>query len=123
MRRRPTLAAALAFSGAAVVLMFGGALYYNTRLRAAVQKAQTAELAAVEQRNLALKALNQLVFDVQEKLGEAPATRHLRQGLLDTAIAGLEEISRSAEASAPDLGRATALEKLGDIFRQLGRSV
>ncbi len=44
--------------------------------------------AAVEQRNLALKAFKQLVYDVQEKLGQTPATRSLRQALLDTAIAG-----------------------------------
>ncbi len=77
---------------------------------------------AVEQRNLALKAFKQLVYDVQEKLGQTPATRSIRQSLLNTAIAGLEEIASSAAGSAPDLSQAVAHQKLGDIFRIIGRS-
>jgi tetratricopeptide (TPR) repeat protein len=121
-RRRPTLAAALAVSGWAVVLLLAGAFYYNARLRVAVLQARTAERAAVEQRNLAMSALNQLIFNVQEKLAKSPATRPLRQSLLDTALAGLDDIARSTEAAAPDLSRAVAHEKLGDIFRQVGRA-
>jgi tetratricopeptide (TPR) repeat protein len=121
-RRRPALAAALSFSAAAVVLLLVGALYYNTRLSAAVRKAQAAEQAAVEQANLTLKTLNQLVFDVQEKLGKTPATRPLRQALLDQAIAGLDQIALGTEAAAPSSGRAVAHQLLGDIFRELGRT-
>ncbi len=121
-RRRPALAAALSFSAAAMVLMLVGALYYNTRLRAAVRKAQAAEQAAVAQGNLTLKTLNQLVFDVQEKLGKTPATRPLRQALLDQAIAGLDEIAHSTEAAAPSSGRAIAHQLLGDMFREIGRT-
>ena len=127
-RRRPTLAAAALVSGAAVLLMLGGAMYYNARLRDAVAQARRAEedaranaRAAVSQRNLALKALDQLIFGVQEKLKDKPATRVVRQEMLATAIAGLDEIGRSAEASAPDLSRAAAHRKLGDIYRQIGR--
>ena len=135
-RRRPSRAAAVAAGAAAVALLLGGGLYYNTRLRDAVDQARRAERAAeanarvaaasardaVAQRNLALKALDQLVFGVQEKLKDLPATRAARQGLLATAIAGLDEIGRRAEASAPDLSRAVAHQKLGDIFRQLGHA-
>jgi eukaryotic-like serine/threonine-protein kinase len=121
-RRRPALAAALSFSTAAVVLLLVGALYYNTRLRAAVNKAQAAEQAALEQGNLTLKTLNQLVFDVQEKLGKTPATRPLRQALLDQAIAGLDEIAHSTEAAEPSRGRAVAHQLLGDIYREIGRT-
>ena len=102
--------------------MLVGALYYNTHLRAAVNKAQAAEQAAVAQGNLTLKTLNQLVFDVQEKLGKTPATRPLRQALLDQAIAGLDEIAHSTEAAAPSSGRAIAHQLLGDMFREIGRT-
>jgi eukaryotic-like serine/threonine-protein kinase len=121
-RRRPALAAALGVSGAAVALLLVGALYYNARLAAEVRKARDAERAAVAQRNLALGALNQLVFDVQERLSEAPATRSARQGLLAAAIAGLDQVARGAEAAPPDLSRAVAHQKLGDIFREIGRA-
>ncbi len=87
-----------------------------------MHKAQAAEQAAVEQGNLTLKTLNQLVFDVQEKLGKTPATRPLRQALLDQAIAGLDEIAHSTEAAAPSTGRAVAHQLLGDIFREIGRT-
>jgi tetratricopeptide (TPR) repeat protein len=121
-RRRPALAAALAVSGAAVALMLGGAFYYNAQLRIAVEQARSAERSALEQRNRTLRALNQLVYGVQEKLGRTPATRPLRRDLLDTAIAGLDAVAQGAGTSSPDLTRAVAHQELGEIFRQVGRS-
>jgi tetratricopeptide (TPR) repeat protein len=128
-RRRPGVATALLFTVSAIVLAAVVGVHYNARLRAALRAAQRAERAAdmsaqaaTEQRNLALNALKQLVFDVQERLGQTPATRSLRQSLLSTAIAGLEEIGHSAAGSAPDLNQAVAHQKLGDIFRIIGRS-
>ncbi|HEV3166333.1 MAG TPA: serine/threonine-protein kinase, partial [Isosphaeraceae bacterium] len=120
-RRRPTAAAALAISAAAVILLFGGALFYNARLQTAVRSAQAAQHAASEQRNLALKALDQLVYGDREELGETAPARPLRRRQLATAIDVLNQIARGAEASAPDLSRAVAHQKLGDIFRQVGR--
>jgi tetratricopeptide (TPR) repeat protein len=121
-RRRPTAAASLAVGAAALLLLFGGGLYYNARLRAAVKRAQAAEASALDQRNIALRVLKGLVDDVREKLGSGPATRAAKQSLRNTAIAGLEELARSAEASAPDQSRAVAHQMLGDTYRQLGRS-
>jgi eukaryotic-like serine/threonine-protein kinase len=127
-KRRPGAATSLASACIAVVLLLAGALFYNGRLRTAVRIARAAEgaasasaRAAIEQRNLTLNALNQLVFDVQEKLGNTPQTRSVRRSLLDTAIAGLDEIARSTEHAQPDLSRAVAHQKLGDIFRRIGR--
>ncbi len=78
------------------------------QLRAAVRTARAAEVAsqtsaraALHQRNLALQAFKQLVYDVQEKLGQTPATRTLRQSLLDTAIAGLDEVAQGADGARP----------------------
>ncbi len=128
-RRRPAAAAALGCAIAAAMLLIVVGLYYNARLRAALHTAQAAEraadasaVAAVEQRNLALKALKQLVYEVQEKLGQNPATRSVRRALLDSALAGLEEIAQGATGSAHDLSQAVAHQKLGDIFRIIGRS-
>ena len=79
-------------------------------------------MRAVEQRNRALQAFKKLVYDVQEKLGQTPATRSIRQSLLNTAITGLEEVASSTAGSPPDLSQAVAYQKLGDIFRIIGRS-
>ncbi len=45
----------------------------------------------------------------------------MQQSLLDTAIAGLGELAREDDSTAPDLGRAIAYLKLGEIYRQVGR--
>jgi tetratricopeptide (TPR) repeat protein/predicted Ser/Thr protein kinase len=135
-RRKPSTATALLTVAMALVVLLLGALYTSARLREsnfdlllAARAAKAAERssasnarAALDQRNLALKALNQLVFGVQDRLGESPETRPLRRSLLGTATAGLDEIARSTEAGAPDLSRAVAHQKLGEIFRQIGRA-
>ncbi len=134
-RRRPAVAALALLGFGAASLLIGGGLYYNARLRRsnldlgdAVSSARSAELraaasarSAVEQRDLALKALNTLVYEVQDKLGKAPATRPLQRALLDEAIKGLSELARSTASSAPDLSRAEAHLKLATVFDQLGR--
>jgi serine/threonine protein kinase/tetratricopeptide (TPR) repeat protein len=121
-RRRPTLAAALAVSATAVAVLLGGAWYYNTRLHNALGQATMAEQAAYKQRDLALSAFKNLVFDVQEKLEETPTTRPLRQKLLAKALRGLDKIAKTAEVATPNLSRAVAHQKLGNIFRQIGRT-
>ena len=45
----------------------------------------------------------------------------MRKELLDTALEGLDEIAESTAAATPDLERAVAHQKLGDIFREIGR--
>ena len=127
-RRRPSAATAILSIVCAIMLILGGALYHNARLRVAVRTAQAAEQAsrnneqgALEQRNLAIQAFKELVYGVQEKLAQTPATRAVRGALLDTAITGLEQISRSTAGSPPDLSQAVAHQKLGDMYRVIGR--
>ncbi len=120
-RRRPSAATALGSAVMAILLMIGGGAYYNARLRAAAKEADDHARTALHQRNLALKAINELIFNVQEELDETPATGSLRRMLLDTAIAELDEIARGTESTKPDLSRAVAHQKLGAIFRQFGQ--
>ena len=129
-RRRPGIATAIAALLVLLLVLLGGGVYYNSQLREkmleareAEQRAATNARAAFEQRNLALQALNQLVYDVQEKLAQTPATRSLRQEVLKTAIRGLEDLGRNTAGAPPDLSQAVAYQKLGDIFRIIGRSV
>ena len=121
-RRRPALSAAILVSAAAILMLFGGSLYYNARLGESVKKAQAAERVALDQSKVTTKALNELVFGVQDQLGKTAATRAVRKGLLEQALAGLDQVVLSAEAAAPDSSRAVAHQKLGDIFRQVGRN-
>jgi tetratricopeptide (TPR) repeat protein len=114
-RRHPAVTAALGVGAAAVLLLLAGGLYYNARLQAALRQ-------AVRERNITQQNLEELVFDLQDRLGETPKTRALREGLLLKAISGLEDIARRTEAARPDLSRAVAHRKLGDIFRQIGRA-
>ncbi|HZW30437.1 MAG TPA: protein kinase [Isosphaeraceae bacterium] len=122
VQRRPWAAAALSLVVFLLLLLLGGAGYYNARLRDQTHVAQLNAGKAIEQRNLALKVLDQLVYEVQKKLAPTPATRSLRRGLLDTAIAGLDEIGRSTMGSPPDLSQAVAHQKLADIFRIIGET-
>jgi tetratricopeptide (TPR) repeat protein len=126
-RRRPIAATAAASVVGSVLLLLGGALYYNAQLRRAVEQAKAAEQSADtsaqvarQERNIALKALKRIIYDVEEKLNQTPATRMLRQGLLNSAIADLEEIAQSTLGAPPDLSQADAHEKLGDIYRIIG---
>jgi serine/threonine protein kinase/tetratricopeptide (TPR) repeat protein len=128
-RRHPSLASALAGVVVAISVVLAGTLYYNSRLQAGVRTARMAKEEAdrkaqfaLEQRNLALKSYNKLIYDLQERLGETPETRLIRRSLLDTAIAGLDELASSTEAAPPDLSRAVAHQKLGELYRQVGRS-
>ncbi len=115
-RRHPALAAAVSVATVSLTLLMVGVLYYNTRLQAAYRE-------AVSERIITQRNLDDLVFGLQEKLGETSTTRALRQSLLLTAISGLEDIARRTATAKPDLGRAVAHRKLGDIFRQIGRVV
>ncbi len=84
-------------------------------------EARAAQREALKQRDRTFRNLNQLVFEVHDKLGKTPATRAARRQVLDTALAGLEEVAESAKTAAPDTGRAVAHQKLGEIFRGIGR--
>ena len=100
-RRHPSLATALAVTAASLILLMAGGLYYNARLKAALDE-------AVNERNITQRSLDELVFGLQDKLGESSTTRALRQSLLLTAISGLEDIARRTAAAEPDIGRAVA---------------
>jgi len=113
-RRYPALATALGVTTAAVILLLAGGFYYNARLQAALSE-------AVRERNFTQRNLEDLVFGLQDKLGDTSITRALRQSLLLTAISGFDDIARRTAAAKPDLSRAVAHRKLGDIFRQIGR--
>jgi hypothetical protein len=122
-RRNPGWAAVAAVSAAALAALLGGGLYYNRQLDAKAEAARRSAGEAVRQRDLALKAYNRLVYDVQEKLHASPATLALRRGLLTAAAGGLREIAAgAADSAAPDASRAAAHALLGAVESELGNA-
>jgi tetratricopeptide (TPR) repeat protein len=128
-KRRPAVATLLGVSALALVVLLIGGLYTNARLRSLLDEAQAAggradanAKTADAQRALALEALQKLVFEVQEQLRDTPATRAMRERLLNTAVSGLRQLANSTEASAPEVSRAAAHQQLGILFAQVGRS-
>jgi tetratricopeptide (TPR) repeat protein len=134
-KRRPAVAALIGLAAAVLMAAAAGVAYHNRRLREEVIIAQAAQSAAVTSAETAraaerkadasartaLKTLDRLVFQVQEKLRSTPATRQLRQGLLETALDGLREVAGAGDAATPDVLRAAAHLQMGDIHWQLGR--
>ena len=122
-------AAAGAFGGAArqrggrSCCLIGGSLYYNAQLRESVRKAQAAEQAARRSEQLdhegaqraCLRSAGPTGKDGRNPRAAKGAARHgPRRARPGRAL--------NAEAAAPDLSRAVAHQKLGDIFRQVGRN-
>ena len=102
-------------TAASLILLMAGGLYYNARLKAALDE-------AVNERNITQRNLDELVFGLQDKLGESSTARELRQSLL---LTGPSRGSRISPAGPPRPSRTSAGQwrhcKLGDIFRQIGR--
>jgi eukaryotic-like serine/threonine-protein kinase len=89
-------------------------------LREAERSAQVAEKA----RDLALQTLNQVIFDIHDKLANAPATQKLRQKLLEDAARDLIRLSeqiRSADRRG-DRSLGAAYVKIGDTLLLLGHT-
>lgn len=141
-KRRPATACLTGLTVLALLLLLGGGWYYSTLLHIALTKAQQAEETAKfsakealhnarlaerqrqladEQRSLAMRVLDQLVNEVQQKLKTRPDTRALRQSLLNTAIDGLRQIAKSTASTDPVISRVEAHIQLGQIFSQIGQ--
>jgi eukaryotic-like serine/threonine-protein kinase len=76
---------------------------------------------ADEQSQLALGTLKSVVFDIQSKLAGVSGAQEVRKNLLNTAIAGLEKVARSLDATpqADDAMIWSHLD-LGDTFLLVG---
>ena len=92
--------------------------------RERIQAEESARIAN-QQRNLAMDSIGTLIEDVQEQLTDA-STHQLKEQLLNTAMQGLEKLSknlqteRSSDADA-DLLMAKARMRLGGTYQLLGK--
>jgi serine/threonine protein kinase len=77
--------------------------------------------AAAEQRDLALRTLHDVIFEIQRGMRDRPKLHDLRQKLLRKAQAGLQRVARSAATSNQiDRVMGAAHDDMGDIFLLLG---
>jgi serine/threonine-protein kinase len=78
---------------------------------------------AGSQRKLALDTLYALIRHVEDKLRDKEGMSALRKEILQTAMDGLQKVSRSAETAAfADRSMGVALQRMGDVYEQLGQT-
>lgn len=118
-RRKP--AATLAIGSVVSLLIAVLAFIAIGRLRDEQAKKDTAFLSAQADTGFreALSAYDKLVFEVQERLGDAPGTRQTRRELLETALSGMNKVMAEHGDATARL-RAATLIRMGDIAVELG---
>jgi serine/threonine-protein kinase len=78
---------------------------------------------AGQQRKLALDTLYQTVTKVEEKLRDRADMHDLRKDVLEMAMSGFDQVSRTTEnAALIDRSMAIAYQRLADIYLQVGRT-
>jgi tRNA A-37 threonylcarbamoyl transferase component Bud32/tetratricopeptide (TPR) repeat protein len=83
---------------------------------------QEQAMVAAKQRDLALRTVQSLVFEVQNQLESQPGMESLREDLLEVAVKGLKEISNDKDRGpAADIATVVAQNQLGEIYVELGR--
>jgi tetratricopeptide (TPR) repeat protein len=89
------------------------------------QQAMLAQKAAEEARDLALQTLNQVIFDIHDKLVQAPGTHKLRQKLLEDAARDLILLSEQIQSADQrgDRSLGAAYVKIGDTLLLLGQTI
>jgi eukaryotic-like serine/threonine-protein kinase len=81
------------------------------------QVADKSRKLADQQSELALKTLNRVVFEIQNKLEQVPQARDVRRSLLNTAIDGLKEVALNLRAAKQaEHALVQSHLALGDIF-------
>jgi serine/threonine protein kinase/tetratricopeptide (TPR) repeat protein len=83
------------------------------------QATEESAAAANERLDLALEALDRLIADIQEQLRDQ---MRVKESLLQTAAEGLERVARSSGGAGGNRGLASAQQRLGDVFLELGRT-
>jgi tetratricopeptide (TPR) repeat protein len=118
-------ALALAASGLAVVAHIQRDRANGNARRADenARRAETARDQARQRFQLALDALNDMVFGIQHKLQNRPGTLVLRKDLLENARRGLEKLLQEAEKQGnPDQTLVWSYFRMGDVEQILGNT-
>jgi tetratricopeptide (TPR) repeat protein len=99
------------------------AIAAGERATESANDAAESQRLAVERLAVALDSLNDLIFKVQTQLADTGGTLKVRKQLLETAMAGLDRITKDAgKLPAADHSIAVAHQRIGDILWLSGRS-
>ncbi len=141
MRRHKTWTQAAAVAVVAVACVAATAYVREASLRADLQTALDHEAAArseavvarksaeahsqraEQQSALALATLKTVLFDIQVRLKNLPATHSVRLSMLDKVVEGLQQVTRGLDtAPEADLSLVRAHLDIGDIYWNTGTS-
>lgn len=122
-KRNPRIAFLSSVIG--LLLMAGviGWSYFTYSLAHARTVADSNADAIATQRDLAVSALNKMVYEAQNTLVGEPRLRPLRDRLLQIALDGFDEVSGSAprESGLARVSSVIAYNRKGDVARELGK--
>ena len=86
-------------------------------------QAEASKRLAEQRLGLAIDSLNDLIFKVQTQLSDTSGTLKVRQQLLETALSGLDRITKdAAQSPLADHSLAVAHQRIGDILWLSGRT-
>jgi serine/threonine protein kinase len=127
LQRKPRQTALIAILTTIFVAIAGYAAWANWQSRRDKEQALIANREALKstseadrQRELALKQLQQTVFQTQEMLKDRSGTLELRKSLLESALEGLEQVAQTGSSLQIDRSTALAHLRLGQIQLALG---
>lgn len=104
-----------------LLLGLGGTLWAAFHIQGQRQIAVEAREQAEAQLQLTLDTIQDVVFDMQEKLADKPVLADLRESLLQTAQAGVDRVASTSREHEAHKTRAVIALRQGDIDRALGK--
>jgi tetratricopeptide (TPR) repeat protein len=123
IKRSPRMAVLASLVVSLLVTGAVGWAFFTFSLSDARNRADRNAHAARQQRDLAIKSLQAMIFEVQNTLQDEPRTQDLRKALLEIALSGLAEISTSGDESELEtLNTVIARNRMGDVAREMGKT-
>jgi len=121
--RNPKLAGLSLLTGLLLLVVAVGSTAATFILSAARQEARISADAASTQRDLALKTLQELVYDLNQELErDSVELDHVQAVLLQISLEGLRNVAKSAQDSGlTDFSTATAHNGMGVVLIRLGQ--
>ncbi|MFT3878771.1 MAG: serine/threonine-protein kinase [Gemmatales bacterium] len=121
-RRNPSLAAALALTTIILIAGICVSSYLAYIANRSAEDARKNLVIADEQTQLAMKTLESVIFEVQDKLAALPNAQKVRGVILQKALADLQNLSEQLRVQQRvDRNTAHASLQLAEAFRQLGK--
>ncbi len=123
VRRHPATASVITVITTSLIAVAIFAVVSQRRVAKALVETQDALELAEHQRDVAVKAMNDLVYNVHDDLEKREASVEARGEVLLSAIDGLRQIIQgSGDAEDTRISLATALTRYGYILTQQGRN-